>query len=75
MEQTAVEWLVEQMKLDELFNADYFIQQAKEMEKQQIMDAYIDRTDCTDKEEMRKIMGGQYYNKTYSEGREGAASE
>lgn len=33
---TAVEWLVEQMKLDELFNADYFIDQAKEMEKEQI---------------------------------------
>ena len=33
---TAVEWLVEQMKLDELFNADYFIEQAKEMEREQI---------------------------------------
>ena len=37
---TAVEWLVEQMKLDELFNADYFIDQAKEMFEQQIIDAY-----------------------------------
>jgi hypothetical protein len=35
MKQTAVEWLEEQMKLDELFNADYFINQAKEMEKEQ----------------------------------------
>ena len=42
MKQTAVEWLVEQMKLDELFNADYFIEQAKEMEKEQIMDAWFD---------------------------------
>jgi hypothetical protein len=35
MKQTAVEWLVEQMKLDGLFNADYFINQAKEIEKEQ----------------------------------------
>ena len=42
MKQTAVEWLVEQMKLDELFNADYFIEQAKEMEKEQIFDAWDD---------------------------------
>jgi hypothetical protein len=40
MKQTAVEWLVEQMKLDELFNADYFIEQAKEMEKEQMEDAW-----------------------------------
>jgi phage terminase large subunit-like protein len=37
---TAVEWLVEQMKLDELFNADYFIEQAKEMEEEQIENAF-----------------------------------
>ena len=35
---TAVTWLVEQMKLDELFNADYFIEQAKEMEKEKMLD-------------------------------------
>ena len=40
MKQTAVEWLVEQMKLDELFNADYFIDQAKEMEKEEIENAF-----------------------------------
>lgn len=40
MKQTAVEWLVEQMKLDELFNADYFIEQAKEMEKEEIENAF-----------------------------------
>ena len=37
---TAVEWLVEQMKLDELFNADYFIEQSKEIEKEQIENAF-----------------------------------
>jgi len=46
MKQTAVEWLVEQMKLDELFNADYFIEQAKEMEKEQIMDAFNGEPHC-----------------------------
>jgi hypothetical protein len=40
MKKTAVEWLVEQMKLDELFNADYFIEQAKEMEEEQIENAF-----------------------------------
>ena len=40
MKKTAVEWLVEQMKLDELFNADYFIDQAKEMEKEKLEQFY-----------------------------------
>lgn len=40
-ETSAVQWLVEQMKLDELFNADYFIEQAKEMEKIQIKNAWL----------------------------------
>jgi len=59
--QTAVEWLVEQMKLDELFNADYFIKQAKEMEKEQIMEAFEDGNEqgflCKE--------GIEYYNETY----------
>ena len=45
MKQTAVEWLVEQMKLDELFNADYFIEQAKEMEKEQLKQLMWDLTE------------------------------
>jgi DNA polymerase III sliding clamp (beta) subunit (PCNA family) len=59
--QTAVEWLVEQMKLDELFNADYFIEQAKEMEKQQITDAFEDGNEqgfiCK--------TGEEYYKETF----------
>jgi hypothetical protein len=64
MKQTAVEWLVEQMKLDELFNADYFIEQAKEMEKEQITEAHT----------FGYVIGGgkgdlynpeQYYNETF----------
>ena len=61
--QTAVEWLIEQMKLDELFNADYFIQQAKEMEKEQITEAFKEgnlNNGWLLKHEME-----QYYNQTY----------
>jgi hypothetical protein len=62
---TAVEWFVEQLPIRIVNMYHKEIEQTKEMEKDQIMDAYIDRMDCTDKEEMRKIMGGQYYNETY----------
>ena len=58
MKQTAVEWLVEQMKLDELFNADYFIDQAKEMEKEQIIDAFNGEPHCDGD-------GDRYYNETF----------
>jgi hypothetical protein len=61
---TAVEWLVEQMKLDELFNADYFIKQAKEMEKEQIIDAASDH--CYPTRELARIDAEQYYNETYN---------
>ena len=61
MKQTAVEWLVEQMKLDELFNADYFIEQAKEMEKQQIIDAYH----INPLETKFGNIGEQYYVETF----------
>jgi hypothetical protein len=59
--QTAVEWLVEQMKLDELFNADYFIQQAKQMEKEQIKEAF----DNGNEQGYLCEGGKQYYNETY----------
>jgi hypothetical protein len=58
MKQTAVEWLVEQMKLDELFNADYFIDQAKEMEKEQIIYAFNGEPHCDGD-------GDRYYNETF----------
>ena len=62
MKQTAVEWLVEQMKLDELFNADYFIEQAKEMEKEQIMDSFYIGSECNYD---GSYPAEQYYNETY----------
>ena len=72
--QTAVEWLVEQIirkhpiivQFLPNYNFDKeIIEQANAMFEEQIMDAYIDRMDCTNKELVRKFMGGQYYNKTF----------
>jgi hypothetical protein len=57
MKQTTVEWLLE--KLTETHtNAEWkaIIKQAKEMEKQQIIDAYALGYD---------ELGEQYYNKTF----------
>ncbi len=56
MKQTAVEWLVE--KLDQNFDyvADTIIEQAKEMEKEQINNAHYEGS-----ENYRR----QYYNETF----------
>ena len=58
--QTAVEWLVEQIEGNILWNdkAREMLNQAKEMEKEQIMDA----CNYGDFEEL----GEQYYNETYN---------
>ena len=63
MEQTAVEWLVEQLS-DEFSNyPDAIIEQAKEMEREQIIEAYdaglYDTTFC------EKVHAEQYYNETF----------
>jgi len=63
--QTSVEWLIEQLQAPCRGIPSHIIEQAKEMHKQEILDAYIDRMDCTDKEYMRKILGGQYYQETF----------
>jgi hypothetical protein len=61
--QTAVEWLVEQIenKNGKEFTSYYseFIEQAKEMEKQQIIDAYRFPNTLVD------MSSEQYYNETY----------
>ena len=63
MKQTAVEWLVEQLS-DEFSNyPDAIIEQAKEMEREQIIEAYdaglYDTTFC------EKVHAEQYYNETF----------
>ena len=59
--QTAVEWLVE--KLDQNFDyvADTLIEQAKEMEKEQIVEAI--NYGCSDWGSFKD--GREYYNETY----------
>ena len=60
--QTALDWLAQQMQHPEIFNP--YIEQAKEMEKQQIMDAqecgYISGYLDTGKS------GEEYYNETFN---------
>ena len=65
MKQTAVEWLVEQiMKHDKSFLQFYGaeIEKAKEMEKEQIVNAYNDCEWTGDHED-----GEQYYNETFKQ--------
>jgi hypothetical protein len=67
MKQTAVEWLEEQMKTwSDLprWQRDEIIQQAKQMEKEQIIDAYWNGTIDLKKNEALKI-AEQYYNETF----------
>lgn len=67
--QTAVEWLVNEVNSDCL-NSAYIspelIKQAKKMEKEQMIDAY--KEGCLDyilDEKTDKVRAEQYYNKTY----------
>lgn len=64
MKQTAVTWLLNiiETKNGKEFSSYYseFIEQAKEMEKEQIIDAYqSDRFPCSEQD------AEQYYNETY----------
>ena len=78
-QQTAVEWLAEQM---EILHYDYFTEhiskdeknqrlkqlkaQAKEMEKEQIIKAHGIKFDYSYSQiDPKKITGEQYYNETY----------
>ena len=58
---TAVEWLVEQLpeRMKNYLNDS--IQEAKEMEKEQIIDAYYYDPNCN----QIKDDGEQYYNETF----------
>jgi len=64
MKKTAVDWLVQEFEL----TSDYpiirrVIEQAKEMEKEQIMDAYYYDPNCDE----IKDDGEEYYNETYKQ--------
>ena len=57
---TAVEWLIELLAKEKIAIPDYIINKAKEMEKQQLNDAYkADLYPCSDED------AEQYYNETF----------
>jgi hypothetical protein len=56
--QTAVEWLVKKLNLE---GYDYTVEQAKEMEKEQIIDAHQDGHSVT----YNNYWAELYYNETY----------
>jgi hypothetical protein len=65
--QTAVEWLVEQLRMQTpLYTKEQIIEIAKEMEKQQIIDAYLAGMD-TPHLEIRS--DEEYFNDTYKGGK------
>ena len=77
IKQTAVEWLYERLERmiprTELYNIDkeHYLEQAKQMEKEQIVDAYIegDSTGFEAMGEYKSLLikdAEQYYNETYN---------
>ena len=56
--QTAVEWLIEKLEIFATEDEMNFIEQAKEMEMQQIIDAY-------ETSHISMMTSEQYYNETY----------
>ena len=75
MKQTAVEWLVEQMRQPNWMSIPTtdWIQQAKQMEKHQIVDAFSEGTRMIDvNDEMSAMLNGFiYYGETYEQDKQG----
>jgi hypothetical protein len=68
MKQTAVEWLVEQICGDHTEQWQKEIEQAKEMEKEQIINSYRDGRSDQQSDRSSKFynrMAEQYYNETF----------
>ena len=65
MEQTAVEWLMEEWPALKYQLPTWLVEQAKAMEKQQIVDAFYEgmQANTFDQNKGRALM---YYNETYS---------
>jgi urate oxidase len=66
MEKTAIEWYFKQMQSKEKLTQDEFdsiYEQAKEMEKQQIIEGYQNGSIDTLKDELK--FGKQYYNEQF----------
>jgi protoporphyrinogen oxidase len=67
---TAVEWLVNQMKQREsqgltlsMYELEMFAEQAKEMEKEQIIDTWNNAINAVEKDKWESFE--QYYNETF----------
>jgi len=68
MKQTAVEWLLSQKMALTSEEFDDIIEQAKEIEKQQIIDAYVtplSKEFWFKKDDIFNQQAEQYYNETY----------
>jgi hypothetical protein len=62
-QQTAVEWLIEQCPRIETIVAYNILEQAKAMEKEQIIEAYCDG--FVKGSEGDRLLSEEYYNETY----------
>ena len=65
MKQTAVEWLATYLKGITSLNCDEVVEQAKAMEKEQIVNAFCVNTSVSKKLIGYKSKAEQYYNKTF----------
>jgi HEPN domain-containing protein len=69
MKQTAVEWLIDELTLNQPHKwVQEVIEQAKEMEKNQIIDSYRDGRSDQQSDRPSKFynrMAEQYYNETF----------
>jgi hypothetical protein len=66
--QTAVEWLLNELDYETICKFDKQLVQAKEMEREQIIDACLsNKTNHPVIKEIFEIQAEQYYNETYGE--------
>ena len=61
----SIEYLQKEYNENKGFLGSSNFEQAKEIHKQEIIDAYMERMDCTNKEHWSKIIGEQYYQETF----------
>ena len=68
MKQTAVDWLLDMLDYNQqMLGIKEIIEQAKEIEKEQIIEAHGDKKDYLFRQTgIVKITGEQYYNQTFN---------
>jgi hypothetical protein len=67
MKKTAVEWLIEELEMNILWTdkARKAVYKAKEMEKEQIIDAFNNGFSTTQWDKIKENKAEQYYNETF----------